>query len=47
MVEIDLSDEYEMFDLILEYKFHHDDRDTHLNLREQIDWLNLTKTMKK
>ncbi len=35
--------EYKMFDLIREYRFHHDDLNRHLNLLIPIDWLNLTK----
>ena len=38
-----LYHEYEMFDLIQECKFHHDDLNTHLNLLIPIDWLNLAK----
>jgi len=39
--------EYKMFDLIREYKFHHDDLNRHLNLLIPIDWLNLTKNKDK
>jgi hypothetical protein len=42
-----LYHEYKMFDLIKEYKFHHDDLNMHLNLLTLIDWLNLAKKKQK